>query len=114
MYKRQPQEALTWKFFHNGAGSEKIENVPDFEHIIDAWMADPSAHSQVRERFLTLRYDEDPTLLIDDLVDLGNEVPQAKLKRRAFPPVKPGAAGGSVQRMRTFLPDASAGVIPLA
>jgi processive 1,2-diacylglycerol beta-glucosyltransferase len=109
-----PQEALTWKFFRNGAGSGKIENASDFEDIVDGWMADPATYTDVRARFLKLRYDEDPTLLIDELVDLGNEVRRAKLKRRAFPPDKPGATGGSVQRMRTFLPDASAGVIPLA
>jgi processive 1,2-diacylglycerol beta-glucosyltransferase len=109
-----PQEALTWKFFHNGAGSEKIETASDFEYIIDEWMAAPSAYSQVRERFLTLRYDEDPTLLIDELVALGNEVSRAKLKRRAFPPGKTGSPGGSTQSMRTFLPDPSSGPVPLA
>lgn len=109
-----PQEALTWKFFHNGAGSEKIEKAADFEPIIDEWMTDPSAYTKVRERFLTLRYDEDPTLLIDELVDLGNEVPRAKLKRRAFPPGKTGSPGGASQSLRTFLPDASSGPVPLA
>jgi processive 1,2-diacylglycerol beta-glucosyltransferase len=84
-----PQEALTWKFFRNGAASEKIEDAADFARIIDRWMADPGAYQAVRENFLKLRYDEDPTLLIDELVQLGNEVVGAKLRRREFPPADP-------------------------
>jgi processive 1,2-diacylglycerol beta-glucosyltransferase len=83
-----PQEELTWKFFRNGAASEKIEDATDFARIIDTWMSDPAAYSRVREHFLKLRYEEDPTVLIDELVNLANEVPRAKLKRRPFPPDK--------------------------
>ena len=82
-----PQEELTWKFFHNGAASEKIETPADFAAIIDRWMADPAAYARAREQFLQLRYVEDPTVLIDELVGLANEVARAKLKRRVFPPV---------------------------
>ena len=82
-----PQEELTWKFFRNGAASEKIEDARDFARIIDRWMADPAAYAAVRENFLKLRYEEDPTVLIDELVALANEVGGAKLKRRVFPPV---------------------------
>ena len=81
-----PQEELTWKFFRNGAASNKIESAADFACIIDTWMADPLAYDRVKENFLKLRYDEDPTLLIDEIVDLANDVAQAKLQRRAFPP----------------------------
>jgi processive 1,2-diacylglycerol beta-glucosyltransferase len=86
-----PQEELTWKFFRNGAASEKIEDADDFAHIIDTWMQDPAAYSQVRENFLKLRYEEDPTLLIDELVNLGNDVARAKVRRRPFPPEKTNA-----------------------
>jgi processive 1,2-diacylglycerol beta-glucosyltransferase len=86
-----PQEELTWKFFRNGAASEKIEDADDFTHIIDTWMQDPAAYSQVRENFLKLRYEEDPTVLIDELVNLGNDVARAKIRRRAFPPEKTAA-----------------------
>ena len=82
-----PQEELTWKFFRNGAASEKIEDADDFARIIDAWMADPAAYQRVREHFLKLRYEEDPTVLIDELVNLANEVAGAKLKRRPWPAV---------------------------
>lgn len=82
-----PQEELTWKFFRNGAASEKVENAPDFARIIDRWMRDPDAYRTVRENFLKLRYEEDPTVLIDELVALANEVVGVKLKRRVWPPV---------------------------
>jgi processive 1,2-diacylglycerol beta-glucosyltransferase len=81
-----PQEQLTWKFFRNGAGSEKVESAAAFAAIIDRWMADPASYAHAREDFLALRYEEDPTLVIDELVGLANEVAQAKLKRRVFPP----------------------------
>ena len=82
-----PQEELTWKFFHNGAAAEKIENASDFAEIVDRWMAQPATYAQLRENFLKLRYEEDPTVVIDELVALANEVAHAKLERRAFPPV---------------------------
>jgi processive 1,2-diacylglycerol beta-glucosyltransferase len=87
-----PQEELTWKFFRNGAASNKIENAADFARIIDTWMADPSTYARVKENFLKLRYDEDPTLLIDEIVELANDVAQAKLQRLAFPPANGQAA----------------------
>jgi len=74
------------EIFRNGAASEKIEDSSDFAVLIDAWMADPAAYQGVLENFLSLRYEEDPTILIDELVGLANEVAGAKLKRRVFPP----------------------------
>lgn len=85
-----PQESLTWKFFRNGAGSEKIEDGSDFSELIQRWMTDPAAFPSYRERFLTLRYEEDPTLLIDEIVGLGRDVAGAKLERLPFPPPNGG------------------------
>jgi processive 1,2-diacylglycerol beta-glucosyltransferase len=82
-----PQESLTWKFFNNGAQSYKIESAGAFERIIDEWMSDPSGYASYREAFLGLRYEEDPTVVIDELVNLAAEVNGTKLNRRAFPPV---------------------------
>ena len=84
-----PQEELTWKFFQKGAQCEKVESAADFAGIIDHWMADFSAYEQVRDDFRKLRYVEDPTVLIDELVALANEPVRAKLKRRPFPPPAP-------------------------
>lgn len=81
-----PQEVLTWKFFHNGADSPKVETAGEFDDVITRWLFDPASYVRARERFLQLRYDEDPTLLIDELVGLANEVAVTKLERRPFPP----------------------------
>ena len=82
-----PQEELTWKFFRNGAGCEKIENAADFEAILDQWMADFAIYGKVRDEFLKLRYVDDPTVVIDELVALANQPAHARLKRRPFPPL---------------------------
>ena len=101
-----PQEQLTWKFFRNGAASEKIEDAADFARLIAAWMADPASYARVRENFLKLRYEEDPTVLVDELVGLANEVAGAKLKRRSFPPDKPNGRGGRFDGSRAPFPGA--------
>ncbi|MEI6463073.1 MAG: glycosyltransferase [Verrucomicrobiota bacterium] len=93
-----PQERLTWKFFRNGAASEKIEDASDFARIIDRWMADPASYGSVRENFLKLRYEEDPTVLIDELVQLANEVAETKLARHPFPPKTGGHGGAKTSR----------------
>jgi processive 1,2-diacylglycerol beta-glucosyltransferase len=82
-----PQEELTWKFFRNGSASEKIENAGDFARLINTWVQDPAEYERLRDNFLRLRYTEDPTILIDELVGLGNEVARVQLVRRPFPPV---------------------------
>lgn len=84
-----PQERLTWKFFRNGADSPKIETVNDFRVIINRWMADPQRYLDARKAFLELRYVEDPTLVIDELVELANEVAGMNLSRQKFPPEEP-------------------------
>ena len=80
-----PQESLTWKFFRNGARSEKVENAGDFGQVIDQWMADPASYAAYRETFLQLRYEEDPTIVIDELVALASEINHPKLSRNPFP-----------------------------
>jgi processive 1,2-diacylglycerol beta-glucosyltransferase len=88
-----PQEELTWKFFRNGAASEKIEDGADFSRVVDRWMENPASYAKVRENFLKLRYEEDPTLLIEELVGLANEVVGAKLRRQPFPPANGNGNG---------------------
>jgi processive 1,2-diacylglycerol beta-glucosyltransferase len=88
-----PQEVLTWKFFHNGAAAEKVENADDFAEIIDRWMAEPATYAQLRDNLLKLRYEEDPTAVIDELVALANEVAGTGPKRLAFPPVNGNGSG---------------------
>lgn len=79
-----PQEELTWKFFRNGAGAGKIETPEEFARIIAAWLDEPEAYLRAREDFLRLRYEEDPTLLIHELVALAAEVADAAPRRVAL------------------------------
>ncbi len=81
-----PQEELTWKFFRNGAGSAKVENAGDFAALLDRWMAQREEYDRAREDFVRLRYDENPTTIIDEIVGLANEVAKVELRRRPFPP----------------------------
>jgi len=93
-----PQEVLTWKFFHNGGAAEKVENASDFVEIIDRWMAQPATYAQLRDNLLKLRYEEDPTVVIDELVGLANEVAGTALNRFAFPPVNGNGSGTKPRR----------------
>jgi processive 1,2-diacylglycerol beta-glucosyltransferase len=81
-----PQEELTWKYLRNGAASDKIESGADFERIISAWFSDPNAYIRMRDNFLRLRYEEDPTILIDELVGLATKVSDEKPARLPFRP----------------------------
>jgi processive 1,2-diacylglycerol beta-glucosyltransferase len=81
-----PQEELTWKFFRNGASCRKIENAREFADIMDQWISHPATFAAEKEKFVQLRYEEEPTEIIDEIVGLANEVAHAKLRRRAFPP----------------------------
>lgn len=79
-----PQESLTWKFFRNGARSEKIESSGEFERILSGWMTQSSSYADYRRRFLELRYEENPTLLIDEIVGLAQDVAGVRLERQPF------------------------------
>jgi processive 1,2-diacylglycerol beta-glucosyltransferase len=81
-----PQEELTVKFFHRGAGVPTIANAVDFGRLIESWMNYPPGFESLRDKFLHLRYEEDPTLVIQELVDLAQEASRTKLTARAFPP----------------------------
>ena len=81
-----PQEELTWKYLRNGAASDKIESGRDFERIIGAWLSDPEAYIRMRDNFLRLRSEEDPTTLIDELVGLAASVSEEKPVRLPFRP----------------------------
>ncbi|MBS0631921.1 MAG: glycosyltransferase [Verrucomicrobia bacterium] len=87
-----PQEELTWKFFRNGANCRKVGNAAEFAALIEGWLDSRDSYEQAREDFVRLRYDEDPTLVIDEIVGLANEVAKASVKREAFPPANGTAA----------------------
>lgn len=88
-----PQEELTVKFFRNAEAAELIRNADDFAEVVAAWTEHPQRYRALRERFLDLRYDENPTTVIEELVDLGAEAAGTHLTPRAFPSSRKG--GGS-------------------
>lgn len=81
-----PQESLTLKFFRNGEGAAFVSNASEFRKLIDLWMSDPGAYQELRRNFLRLRYDEDPTLVVDELVSLGAVAAGSSPERRPWPP----------------------------
>jgi processive 1,2-diacylglycerol beta-glucosyltransferase len=81
-----PQESLTWKFFRNGAGSAKIASAADFSRLFERWMNDPALFPEYQKKFQELRYEEDPTILIDELVGLAWQAGGGTLNRQAYPP----------------------------
>lgn len=85
-----PQEHLTVKYFTRGHGAETIANADEFAAIIRRWMETPETYQQLRRNFLALRYEEKPTMVIEDLVNLAQTVTGTSLQPRPFPP-KPRA-----------------------
>ena len=81
-----PQEKLTWKFFRNGARSQKIESGDDFSKLIDEWMGNRETYDRYLSDFITLRYADDQTELIEGFVALAEEVAEMKVERFPFPP----------------------------
>jgi processive 1,2-diacylglycerol beta-glucosyltransferase len=90
-----PQERLTLKYFYNGAHSRIVKNENDFTAIIDEWMTNPAAYPAYREQFHAARYEEDPTIVIDELVTLASEAAPSlpPPKRASFPPANGNGMG---------------------
>jgi len=85
-----PQEELTVKYFRHGCGTQQVANAQEFGGLIDRWMKTPGDYRQFRKKFLALRYEENPTVIIEELVNLGQGVAGTALSPRPFPP-KPRA-----------------------
>ncbi|MDD3180921.1 MAG: glycosyltransferase [Opitutaceae bacterium] len=84
-----PQERLTVKFFRNAGAAELIGRPADFARLIELWMADRSRYEELRANFLKLRYEEDPTVVIGELVGLASDAAGEKPARRPWPPERP-------------------------
>ena len=89
-----PQERLTVKFFRNGGAAELVQNAAQFRALIDRWMADRTSYQRLLGNSLRLRYEEDPTVLIDELVGLAQETAGLKLPRLPFPPLNGNGQAG--------------------
>jgi processive 1,2-diacylglycerol beta-glucosyltransferase len=81
-----PQEELTVKYFRHGCGTDQVASAEEFGELIGRWMQDPESYRQLRDRFLALRYEENPTVLIEELVDLAQTTTGTALHPRPFPP----------------------------
>ncbi len=81
-----PQEELTVKYFRNGNGAELIASADEFGALIGRWQAEPSSYDLLRRNFIGLRYEENPVVVIEELVDLGQAAAGTKLTPRSFPP----------------------------
>jgi processive 1,2-diacylglycerol beta-glucosyltransferase len=77
-----PQERLTVKFFLRAGAAELVENAAQFRKLMDRWAVDPDAYRQLRHKFTQLRHDENPTMIIDELVGLAQAAAGMKLERR--------------------------------
>lgn len=65
-----PQEALTVKYFERGGGVERIARADDLRRIMIRWIGDRSVYLARKAAFEALRYEEDPRILIRELVEL--------------------------------------------
>ncbi len=81
-----PQEELTVKFFNHGAGVAVIKQPSDLGKLISDWLEHPSNYDQFHDDFLGLRYEEDPTLVVTELVDLAQQVSSTSYRSGPFPP----------------------------
>lgn len=81
-----PQESLTVKFFNRAAGVELINRPTDLGRIIGGWLEYPAGYERFREDFLKLRYEEDPTLVITELVNLAQAAAHTNYQPGPFPP----------------------------
>jgi processive 1,2-diacylglycerol beta-glucosyltransferase len=79
-----PQECLTVKYFQRSGAAELVQNAGQFRALVDRWAADPDAYQQLRHKFIQLRYEEDPTVLIEELVGLAQDAAGVKLARLPF------------------------------
>jgi len=50
------------------------------------WLGVPPNYQHFRDDFLKLRYDEDPTLVVTEIVDLAQQVSHTDYRPGPFPP----------------------------
>jgi processive 1,2-diacylglycerol beta-glucosyltransferase len=65
-----PQERLTAKFFTQDRASVVISGADDLDRLLARWRAEPAEFEAMRQRFIGLRYDDDPTVVVGELVAL--------------------------------------------
>jgi processive 1,2-diacylglycerol beta-glucosyltransferase len=68
-----PQERLTAKFFLQDGATVTISGPDDLRDILRRWHRNPDAYREQKHRFDRLRYDEEPTAAVRELIDLARE-----------------------------------------
>jgi processive 1,2-diacylglycerol beta-glucosyltransferase len=80
-----PQERLTAKFFLQDGASVVISRPDDLRRVLREWHANPATYERMRAELARLRYDEDPTLAVRELIDLARDatIHPARLRPQA-------------------------------
>lgn len=69
-----PQELLTIKYFLQKRAAIKMTVPADLRRALEHWRRDFSHYEELRTRFIALRFEEEPSHLIHELVALAREV----------------------------------------
>lgn len=68
-----PQERLTFKYFYRAGAAVRIANLDDLNYQLGLWLSHKREYALMQERCREIGVVEDPTKLIDELVDLARE-----------------------------------------
>jgi processive 1,2-diacylglycerol beta-glucosyltransferase len=68
-----PQERLTAKYFLQDDASVTISSPDELRQVLSTWRKNPHEYQRVCKVTERLRYEDDPTAVIRDLVDLARE-----------------------------------------
>lgn len=79
-----PQEQLTAKFFLQDKASQTIHDPDDLRRVLVKWRDNPDTFTAMRERFLRLRYEEDPTVIVRELVELARAAAASEVTRPSY------------------------------
>ncbi|MCZ6671804.1 MAG: glycosyltransferase [Verrucomicrobia bacterium] len=68
-----PQERLTFKYFYRAGAAVKISNMDDVNYQLGLWLSHKREYVLMQERCREIGVVEDPTKLIDEIIDLAKE-----------------------------------------
>jgi processive 1,2-diacylglycerol beta-glucosyltransferase len=68
-----PQERLTAKFFLQDDAAERIAGADDLRRVLRRWRDHPETYQERKRRLAGLRYEEEPTTVIREVVSLARE-----------------------------------------
>ena len=71
-----PQEQLTAKYFLQDDAAQTVRKAEDMRRIIQQWRSRPETYERMRRNLMRLRYDGDPTLVVEQLIDLARDAAQ--------------------------------------